>query len=102
MKLSQFKFNLPKELIAEDNTSAIRLTKDLFCKKLISKLNSPLVSTSANISGESTPNSYSEISTKIKEEVDYIFPESESFVPHFSGSSIIKLTNDGQVKVIRE
>jgi L-threonylcarbamoyladenylate synthase len=94
--------NLPKELIAEDNTIAIRLTKDLFCKKLISKLNSPLVSTSANISGEPTPNSFAEISEKIKNEIDYIFPECESFVPHFSGSSIIKLSKDGQVKVIRE
>ena len=94
--------NLPKELIAEDNTIAIRLTNDLFCKKLISKLNAPLVSTSANISGEPTPNSFDEISTKIKEEVDYIFPETKSFVPRFSGSSIIKLSADGQVKVIRE
>lgn len=94
--------NLPKELIAEDNTIAIRLTNDLFCKKIISKLNAPLVSTSANISGESTPNSYIEISQKIKDEVDYIFPECESFTPKFTGSSIIKLSIDGQVKVIRE
>lgn len=94
--------NLPKELIAEDNTIAIRLTNDLFCKKLISKLNAPLVSTSANISGESTPNSYAEISPKIKDEVDYIFPECETFTPKFAGSSIIKLSADGQVKVIRE
>ncbi len=94
--------NLPKELIAEDNTIAIRLTKDFFCKKLISKLNAPLVSTSANISGKPTPNSYSEISQKIKDEVDYIFPECETFVPKFTGSSIIKLSADGQVKVIRE
>lgn len=94
--------NLPQELIAEDNTIAIRLTNDLFCKKLISKLNAPLVSTSANISGEPTPNSYAEISQKIKDEVDYIFPECETFSPKFSGSSIIKLSADGQVKVIRE
>ena len=94
--------NLPEELIAQDNTIAIRLTKDLFCKKLISKLNSPLVSTSANVSGEPAPNSFLEISEKIKNEVDYIFPESENFVPKFSGSSIIKLSKDGQVKVIRE
>lgn len=94
--------NLPEELISEDNTIAIRLTKDLFCKKIISKLNAPLVSTSANISGEPTPNLYSEISQKIKDEVDYIFPESQTFIPKFSGSSIIKLSADGQVKVIRE
>lgn len=94
--------NLPKELIAEDNTIAIRLTKDLFCKKLISRLNAPLVSTSANISGEPAPDSFDEISQKIKEEVGFIFPECETFVPKFSGSSIIKLSADGKVKVIRE
>lgn len=94
--------NLPKELISEDNTIAIRLTKDMFCKKIISKINAPLVSTSANISGEPTPNSFAEISQKIKEEVDYIFPECENFVPKFTGSSIIKLSADGVVKVIRE
>lgn len=94
--------NLPKELIAKDNTIAIRLTHDLFCKKLISKLNSPLVSTSANLSGEPTPNSFSEISEEIKNGVDYIFPETEKFVPKFSGSSIIQLSSDGKVKVIRE
>lgn len=94
--------NLPKELIAEDNTIAIRLTDDLFCKKLISKINAPLVSTSANISGEPTLHSFAEISQKIKEEVDFVFPETETFSPKFQGSSIIKLSADGQVKVIRE
>ncbi len=94
--------NLPKELIAEDNTIAIRLAQDIFCKKLISKLNAPLISTSANISGEPTPNSFLEISQKIKEEVDYVFPECETFVPKFSGSSIIKLSSDGRIKVIRQ
>src|SRR5690606_41326954 len=57
--------NLPKELIAEDNTIAIRLTKDGFCKKLISKINAPLVSTSANISGEPSPNSLDRKSTRL-------------------------------------
>ncbi|MFA7687861.1 MAG: L-threonylcarbamoyladenylate synthase [Moheibacter sp.] len=94
--------NLPKELIPEDNTIAIRLTKDNFCKRLISKFNAPIVSTSANVSGEPTPNSFEEISPEIKNEVDYIFPESEHFVPKFIGSSIIKLSQDGKVKVIRE
>lgn len=94
--------NLPRELIAEDNTIAIRLTDDLFCKKLISRLNSPLISTSANVSGEPTPHSFAEISKEIKEGVDYIFPECETFVPKFSGSSIIRLSVDGRVKIVRE
>lgn len=94
--------NLPEELIAEDNTVAIRLTNDGFCKRLISKINAPLISTSANISGEASPNVFADISPKIKDEVDYIFPECESFIPKFTASSIIKLSSDGIVKVIRE
>ena len=94
--------NLPKELIASDNTIAIRLTKDPFCKKLIGKLNSPIVSTSVNLSGEPTPVSFDQISQKIKDEVDYIFPETEKFTPKFTASSIIKLSTDGKVKIIRE
>lgn len=94
--------NLPKELIAPDNTIAIRLTKDPFCKKLIGKLNSPIVSTSVNLSGEPTPTSFDQISQKIKDEVDYIFPETEKFIPKFTASSIIKLSTDGKVKIIRE
>lgn len=94
--------NLPKELIAEDNTIAIRLTKDGFCKKLISKINAPLVSTSANISGEPSPKSFSEISQIIKDEVDFIFPECKTFIPKFTASSIIRLSSDGKVRVIRE
>jgi len=61
-----------------------------------------LVSTSANISGEPSPNSFSEISQTIKDEVDYIFPECENFIPKFTASSIIRLSSDGKVRVIRE
>ena len=49
---------LPKELLAEDGSIGIRLVKDLFCKKLITKLNRPIVSTSANFSGEKSPMSF--------------------------------------------
>lgn len=94
--------NLPKELIAEDNTIAIRLTKDLLCKKIIGKINAPLVSTSANLSGEPNPQNFEMISQKIKDEVDFILDECRNFTPRFTASSIIKLSEDGRVKVIRE
>lgn len=93
--------NLPKELIAEDNSIAIRLTKDLLCKQLISNLNNPIVSTSANLSGEPSPKNYLEISPNIKNEVDFIFPECENFIPKYASSSVIKLSADGRVKVLR-
>ena len=54
--------NLPKELLAEDGSIGIRLVKNDFLKKLISKLNKPLVSTSANFSGEKSPMKFSDIS----------------------------------------
>lgn len=90
------------ELVADDNTLAIRLTKDPFCKRLISRINAPLVSTSVNFSGEPSPQNFSEISQQIKDEVDYIFPECHDFVPRFKASSIIKLSANGKIKVIRE
>ncbi|RKR12286.1 translation factor SUA5 [Maribacter vaceletii] len=90
-----------KNLIAEDNTLAVRIASDKFCQYLINKFKKPIVSTSANISGQPTPRNKNEISTVILKGVDYIVnlqPE-QNFE---SASSIIKLSNDGKVKVIRE
>lgn len=90
-----------ENIIAADNSLAIRVTKDEFCKKMIQRFRKPLVSTSANISGEKTPQSYAEIDPLILEGVDYVVNlhhEKKSGKP----SSIIKLKNDGSVKVIRE
>jgi len=90
-----------ENIIAEDNSLAIRVTKDEFCKKLIQKFRRPLVSTSANISGAKTPQSYAEIDPLILEGVDYVVNlhhEKKSGKP----SAIIKLKNDGSVKVIRQ
>lgn len=87
-------------LISADNSLGIRVTKDSFCQKLIAKLGRPLVSTSANISGGTTPESYSEIDPLILNGVDYIVNlhrERKCSSP----STIIKLKNDGTVKIIR-
>lgn len=93
---------LPKSLIAEDNTIAIRLTDDLLCKKIIGRLNAPIVSTSANLSGESSPKVFSEVNPTILERVDFYPDETKTFVPQFTASTIIKLGLDNEVKVIRE
>ncbi|KXN98401.1 translation factor Sua5 [Aequorivita aquimaris] len=90
-----------ENIIAADNSLAIRVTKDEFCKKMIQRFRRPLVSTSANISGEKTPQSYAEIDPLILEGVDYVVNlqhEKKSGKP----SAIIKLKNDGSVKVIRQ
>ena len=89
-----------ENLIAEDNTLAIRVVRNAFCNALIKKLKRPIVSTSANISGQPTPKSFKEISDPILKGVDYVVnlqDERKSATP----SSIIKLSNSGNVKVIR-
>ena len=93
---------LPKELLAEDRSIGIRLVKDLFCKKLITKLNHPIVSTSANFSGEKSPMSFSEISPLLIKQVDAIAEENREQKSQWKGSSVIRVWQDGRIKVIRE
>jgi len=90
-----------ENLIAEENSLAIRVVQDQFCKQLIRKFRKPIVSTSANISGKPSPNTFQEISKEILEGVDYVvnlYQQKKSAKP----SAIIKLKNDGTVKVIRD
>ncbi len=88
-------------LVAEDNTLAIRVASDKFCQYLINKFRKPIVSTSANISGNPTPKQFKDIEEEILKGVDYVVNlQDENINP--SPSSIIKLSTDGQVKVIRE
>ncbi|MEH6408537.1 MAG: L-threonylcarbamoyladenylate synthase [Leeuwenhoekiella sp.] len=92
---------IAENLVAADNTLGIRVTTDEFCKMLIRKLGKPLVSTSANISGEKTPMRYKEITEPILEGVDYIVNLQRRHKSDKT-STIIRLKNDGQVKIIRK
>ena len=92
--------NLAKNLIAEDNTIAIRIPNDEFFFQLLRRFNGAIVSTSANISGMPTPKSFKEISQEVLKGVDYVVNLHHEKISN-KPSSIIKLTNDGQVKVIR-
>lgn len=90
-----------ENIIAADNSLGIRVTADDFCTLLLKKLRKALVSTSANISGKKTPKNFAEIPKEILEGVDYVVNlhrTKKSAKP----SAIIKLKNDGSVKVIRE
>lgn len=93
---------LPKEILAEDGSIGIRLVKDNYLKKLIGKLNKPLVSTSANLSGDKSPMKFSDINDEIINSVDAISDENHDKISEYSGSSIIRMWNDGRVKVLRE
>lgn len=92
--------NVAKNLIGPDNSLGVRLVKDPFCFKLMERLKKPLVSTSANLTGAPTPNSFAEISKSIIDSVDYVVNlhrERQNGKP----SAIIKLSADSQVKIIR-
>ncbi len=93
--------NLPDNLIAEDGSIGIRITKEEFSSKLLQKFKKPIVSTSANISGEQTPLIFSQISEEIKKNVDYIvnFNQEKTNLP--KPSSIIKIGINGEVQIIR-
>jgi len=92
---------IAKNLIASDNTLAIRIASDKFCQYLINKYKKPIVSTSANVSGLPAPKSFHEISEYILKGVDYVVNLNRD-KKNGSPSSIIKLANDGTVKIIRE
>lgn len=92
---------IAQNLIASDNTLAIRVASDKFCQYLINKFRKPIVSTSANISGKPVPRSFDEISDSILKGVDYVV-NLPSQSPNAVPSAIIRLGNDGTVKVIRE
>ena len=93
--------NLADNLIAEDGTIAIRIPDDDFCFQLLRKFNGAIVSTSANISGQPTPKSFKEIAPEVLKGVDYVVNLHREKICS-KPSSIIKLSNNGVVKVIRE
>ena len=80
----------------------IRITTDDFCKTLISRLGEPLVSTSANISGEPPPENYGAVSDRIKSGVDYIVRWRQEEMEKAFPSGIIKLGINGEIKIIRK
>ena len=94
--------NLASNLIGEDGSVGIRVTSEEFSKQLCFRFRKAIVSTSANISGEASPQSFADISEEIKQKVDYIVGYRQKEKGAGKASSIIKLGTGGQVKVIRE
>ncbi|WP_412463612.1 L-threonylcarbamoyladenylate synthase [Flavobacterium mekongense] len=93
--------NVAANLIADDKTLGVRIVKEPFCFKLMERMKKPLVSTSANISGQPTPKSFKEISPEIINGVDYVVNLHRDKICD-KPSTIIKLTSDSQVKIIRK
>lgn len=88
--------------VAEDGTVGIRIPMMDFCQQLISRFGRPIVSTSANISGEPTPKNYSEISDEIRSAVDHIVDPALERGSTGRSSSIIKVGLDYSIEIIRK
>ena len=93
--------NVAPSIIAPDQSLGIRIVKEPFCFKLLERMKKPLVSTSANISGHSTPRSFKEINPEIIKGVDYVVNLQHDKI-FGKPSTIIKLTADSQVKILRK
>ena len=93
---------LAPNLIAEDGSAGIRITKEEFSRELCFRFQKPIVSTSANISGEPTPRTFAEIRDEIKEAVDYVVKYNRQCKEKHKPSSIIKMQANGQFIIIRE
>ena len=90
--------NLAPNLIAADGTIAMRITREPFSKELCYRFQKPVVSTSANISGEPAAQNYRDISEELLAAVDYVcFSRRQEHKPH----NIIKLSENGEVRIIR-
>lgn len=93
--------NVAPSLIAEDGTMGMRITHEAVSQTLCARLRKPLVSTSANISGEPTARCFADISDEVKQAVDYIVPLRQNETQSPAPSGIIKVGDGGLINVIR-
>ena len=94
--------NLADNLIAKDGSIGIRITTEIFTVKLLQQFRRPVVSTSANVSGEKFSGIFDDISEKIKSRVDYIVNYRQNDINPAQPSSIIKLWPDGRIDIVRK
>ncbi len=95
-------YNLASNLLGENKSIGIRITKEQFSQTLCRRFRRPIVSTSANVSGEPSALTFSEISDVIKNGVDYIVKFRQGDKTPHKASSIIKLGADASIKIIRK
>lgn len=90
-----------KNVLAQDGSVGIRVTKDPLCQQLIRGLNRPIVSTSANFSGTPSPSKFADISENLKAQLDFILDELNEEVTT-KASTIIKIGKNSSVQIIRK
>lgn len=94
--------NLAPNAIAEDGSIGIRIVKHPFCEKLLQRFRKPIISTSANISGQPSPKEYAEIADAIKTGVDYCVQYGRTSRSNGQSSTIMKLDPSGKFEFIRK
>ena len=96
------RWHLAANVVAADGSVGIRIPRSDWCRQLVFKLGRPLVSTSANISGEPTPQRFSEIPQEIKDAVDFVVPPSVDTASTGRASQILKVGLKGEIEIIRK
>lgn len=94
--------NVANAVKGSDGSLAVRCVKDEFCRDLIYKLNKPLLSTSANLSGEKTPGNFAEIAGELKQRVNYVVGWRQHEKTKSAPSTLIRLKNNGEFSIIRK
>lgn len=92
---------LASNITGEDGTVAIRICYDIFCRQLIKRFRKPLVSTSANISGQPAAKIFADIPKAIIKGVDYVVEYRQNDTSVAEASSIIKWNKDGTITILR-
>lgn len=94
--------SLAEGVASSDGSIGVRVCSEPFCDALIDALRKPLISTSANISGEEAPAIFDEISEEIVSAVDYVCLYRQDDRSKASPSSVIKVSANGAVKILRQ
>jgi len=94
--------NLAPNVVAADGSIGIRIVRHPFCEQLLQRFRKPIVSTSANISGEVSPSCFEEISQVVKSRVDYIVEYGQDDNSHGKSSTVMKLDPSGKFEFLRK
>jgi L-threonylcarbamoyladenylate synthase len=94
--------NLPKNVISDDGSIAVRIVSDPFCIKLISLFKKPIISTSANYAGQNPPRFFNDIDYNLLRSVDYVVDWRQNDTAPAAPSKIIKVLNNGEIELIRD
>lgn len=94
-------FNVAKNLLGENDTLGIRIPHEEFSQQLCARFGKPIVSTSANVSGEPSAKTFGEIAPEIRQGVDYVVNYRQDDTKPHAASNIIMLSSDGTFKIIR-